>query len=199
MEFHLFGATQDRQLWHTLAKLGDDLKFTSAPWGDVDVQASGHPGTGKVLDSACAMDGQGNLHVLVVTDEGNKPNRLWIAIRSQKTGLWMKFADVEAGSGAPAGSGTDEDIVAVTATTRMTLPSSNPDDPPKDLRLHIFSLTNKGRLFHAVWAPATGGDNPWKKGDGPTDQEAKWEKKFTLIKIEGRPGTFTTLETTSLR
>jgi hypothetical protein len=193
MEFHLFGATQDGQLWHTLANLEDDLDFTSEPWGDVDVQATGRPGTGKVLDSACVTDGQGNLHVLVVTDEGaNEPNKLWIAIRSQKSRTWMKFADVEAGSGAQAGPGTSEDIVAVTATTRMT---------PEDLRLHIVALTNKGNLFHAVWAPATGDKdgNIWKKGDGPNDQPAKWVKKFTQIKIDGRPGTFTTFETTYLR
>jgi hypothetical protein len=191
MEFHLFGATQDRQLWHTLANLKDSppFDFTSEPWGDVDVQALGHPGTGKVLDSACTMDGQGNLHVLVVTDEGNEPNKLWIAIRSKKTRDWMKFADVETGSGGQAGPGPSEDIVAVTATTRMT--------PPEDLHLHIFALTNKGNLFHAVWARATGGDNPWEKG--PNGQPAKWVKKFTQIKIDGRPGTFTTLETTSLR
>jgi hypothetical protein len=195
MQFHLFGATQDGQLWHTLANLEDDLDFTSEPWGDVDVQAVGRPGTGKVLDSACAMDGQGNLHVLVVTDEGaDEPNKLWIAIRSSKTRKWMPFADVEAGGAGQAGPGTSEDIVAVTATTRTT---------PSDLRLHIVALTNKGNLFHAVWAPATGGDNIWKE-EGPDGEPPKWVKKFNPIKIGvnpryGRPGTFKTFEITHLR
>lgn len=197
MELHLFGATQDRNLWHTVANLEDDLDFTSEPWGDVDAQAIGRPGTGKVLDTSCVMDGQGNLHVLVVTDETdedgtNKPNKLWIAIRS-KNRTWKPFADVEAGGAGQAGLGTSEDIVAVAATTRTT---------PSDLRLHIFSLTNKSNLFHAVWAPATGGPTIWEKG--PTGEPAKWVKKFTPIKIDvnpevGSPGTFKSFEITYLR
>ena len=197
MEFHLFGATEDRNVWHTLANLGANHQFSSEPWGDADAQAIGRPGKGKVLDSASAMDGQGNLHVLVVTDEGtdasgaNMPNKLWHAIRSENRS-WKKFADVEAG-GAGAIGPDNEDIVAVTATTQTT---------PSDLRLHILALTNKGNLFHAVWAPATGADPIWEKGTN--GQPAKFEKKFTPVKIPvdpgvGRPGTFKTLETTYLR
>jgi hypothetical protein len=198
MNFHLFGTTEDRNVWHTLAALDDGHQVTSEPWGDADTQATGRPGTGKVLDSACAMDGKGNLHVLVVTDEGadehgtNRPNKLWHAIRSENRS-WKKFGDVEAGGAGQAGPGTSEDIVAVTAATRTT---------SSDLRLHIFALTNKGNLFHAVWAPATGGTTIWEKGTN--GQLAKFEKKFTLVKIPvdpgvGRPGTFKTLETSYLR
>jgi hypothetical protein len=121
------------------------------------------------------------------------PNKLWHAIRSENRN-WRKFADVEGGGAGPIGPDS-EDIVAVTATTRTT---------PSNLRLHIFALTNKGNLFHAVWAPATGGETIWEKGKETDDQPAKFEKRFTLAKIPmnpnvGRPGTFKTLEITYLR
>lgn len=80
MELHLFGVTEDRIPWHTLAKLGANHEFTSEPWADANTaQGIGRPGKGKVLDSATVMDGRGNLHVLVVTDEDG-PNKLWHAI-----------------------------------------------------------------------------------------------------------------------
>ncbi|HET7518595.1 MAG TPA: hypothetical protein VFN05_13040 [Actinomycetes bacterium] len=200
MELHLFGATEDRNVWHTLAKLGANHEFTSEPWADANAaQAIGRPGKGKVLDSAAVMDGQGNLHVLVVTDEGgpNMPNKLWHAIRSQNR-YWRKFADVE-GGGAGAIGPDNEDIVAVSATTRPT--PSTPTTPP-DLKLHILALTNRGNLFHAVWAPATGGKTIWEEGE--TGQPAKWVKKFTLANVPvnpryGTPGTFKTFEVTYLR
>lgn len=197
MELHLFGVTEDRIPWHTLAKLGANHEFTSEPWADANTaQGIGRPGKGKVLDSATVMDGRGNLHVLVVTDEDG-PNKLWHAIRSENR-YWRKFADVQ-GGGAGALGPDSGDIVAVTATTRPT--PSTPTTPP-DLRLHIFALTNGGNLFHAVWAPATGGKFIWEKGD--TGQPAKWVKTFKPAKVSvdpkyGRPGTFKTFEITYLR
>lgn len=96
MELHLFGVTEDRIPWHTLAKLGANHEFTSEPWADANTaQGIGRPGKGKVLDSATVMDGRGNLHVLVVTDEDG-PNKLWHAIRSENR-YWRKFADVQGG------------------------------------------------------------------------------------------------------
>jgi hypothetical protein len=200
MKLHIFAATEDGQLWHTIASFEKPDLSTSQSWGDVDVQALDSLGKGRVLDSACAMDLAGNLHVLVVAgdDDGG---RLWHAIRSSANGLWKPFADVESGSQSPAAVNRDptENIVAVTAATTATPPA--PATPP-DLRLHIFAATNKGNLFHAVWVPATKGTTIWEAGED--GDEATFEKKFKLINIPkkpavGKPGRLKTLESAYLR
>jgi hypothetical protein len=208
MNLHLFGATEDGDLWHTIANLQEpDLK-TSEKWGDVDRDgATGRPGKGRVLDSACAMDVDGNFHVLVVTDEDDG-NKLWHAIRpKQKDKPWKPFEDVERNGAGQAGPGDNEDIVAVTAATTATRGN------PPDLKLHIFAATQivdpaagggivGGRLFHAVWIPATKGTTIFEKGQN--GQDAKFAKKFTEAKIPvksgvGKPGRLKTLESTYLR
>jgi hypothetical protein len=200
MELHIFGATENRQLWHTIASFEKPDLSTSKFWVDVDKKADG-PETGKVLDSACAIDLARNLHMLVVAG-GNDGGKLWHAIRSAD-GRWKPFADVETGSESPAALPGDhkENIVAVTTATMVTPPAPATPPTPPDLRLHIFAATNKDNLFHAVWFPATKGPTIWEAG--PDGDDAYFEKEFTLVKIPkksgiGEPGRLKTLESAYL-
>jgi hypothetical protein len=185
MSLHIFVVTEDREIWHTIGHLQgpDSITFDWDEWGDADTAGgTGHPGTGKVLDSACALDVQGNLHVLVVTDDDG--GKLWHAIRSRNR-RWKGFADVESGGAGQAGSDPGEGIVAVTAATATAAVDPNLISAD-DLRLHIIVATSKDRLFHAVWRPATGGETIWEPGTG--HDAATWERRFTRIRIPGAAG-----------
>ena len=194
MNLHVFGATEKGELWHTIGKfqISGSTGFQWEPWGDVDRHGgAGHPGTGNVLESACAADVKGNLHVLVVTDDDG--GQLWHTIRATPDappplgGTWQPFGDVDQAAGL-ADVGASEKIVAVTAATT-------------EMKLHVLATTKTAKLVHAIWIPATKGPTIWKKGPG--GDPAKWEQKFKVVSVPanphpeaGRPGQFKTIEST---
>ena len=78
MAHHILAVTDNGvdggNLWHM------DLD-ADAVFGDVKIMTGGLPPwrPRKIVDSACAVDSEGNLHVLVVTDNG----QLWHTVRAQ--------------------------------------------------------------------------------------------------------------------
>ena len=132
MAMHVFGVTNDDQLWHTI--LPDQDEF-----GDVD----GDGGTGRpwrkeprsstARDSACAADSEGNLHVLVVSKDG----RLYHSRRDARDRTWSKFGNVEAGGAGDIGT-----VTAVAAATEGTA-------------LHILAANSSKELHRTVWNPPT--------------------------------------------
>jgi hypothetical protein len=132
MAIHVFGVTNDDNLWHSIVPDQDDF-------GDVD----GAGGTGRpwrkgttpptAQDSACAADSEGNLHVLVVSDDG----RLWHTRRDARDRTWSSFGNVEAG-----GAGNIGTVTAVAAATEGTA-------------LHILAVNSTKELHRTVWNPPT--------------------------------------------
>jgi hypothetical protein len=130
MAIHVFGVTNDDNLWHSIVPDQDDF-------GDVD----GAGGTGRpwrkgttpptAQDSACAADSEGNLHVLVVSDDG----RLWHTRRDARDRTWSSFGNVEAG-----GAGNIGTVTAVAAATEGTA-------------LHILAVNSNKELHRTVWNP----------------------------------------------
>lgn len=132
MAIHVFGVTNDDNLWHSIVPDQDDF-------GDVD----GAGGTGRpwrkgaapstAQDSACAADSEGNLHVLVVSKDG----RLWHTRRDARDRSWSPFGNVEAG-----GAGNIGTVTAVAAAT-------------DGLALHILAVNSDKELHKTVWNPPT--------------------------------------------
>jgi hypothetical protein len=132
MAIHVFGVTNDDNLWHSIVPGQDDF-------GDVD----GAGGTGRpwrtgatpstAQDSACAADSEGNLHVLIVSKDG----RLWHTRRDARDRSWSAFGNVEAG-----GAGNIGTVTAVAAAT-------------EGAALHILAVNSDKELHKTVWNPAT--------------------------------------------
>lgn len=130
---HVFGVTDNDRLWHSVLP---DQQF----FGDV----AGTGGTGRpwrrdepesksvAVDTACAADIDGNLHVLVVSNDG----RLWHTRRA-RDGSWIRFGNVELG-----GAGDIGFVTAVAATC-------------EGLALRILAVNTKKELHETVWNPET--------------------------------------------
>jgi Putative peptidoglycan binding domain len=157
MAMHVFGVTNDDNLWHTILP---DQDF----FGDVD----GTGGTGrpwrtaattspKVQDSACAADGEGNLHVLVVSSDG----RLWHTRREARGGTWTRFGNVEAGGAGDIGT-----VRAVAAAT-------------EGAALHILAVNSNKELHRTVWNPPTTTDPA--RFDPPFRKVGTWNPARGLL------------------
>jgi hypothetical protein len=134
MKVHVFGVSADHELWHTVLD-------SSQSFGDLDAQA-GRPWKKTVVDAACAADKDGNLHVLVVTDDDG--GRLWHTVRAQN-GFWTptqpngtSFGDV-----GDVVSGESGKFRAVAAAT-------------DGLDLHVLAATDNKKLWRTIRRPRSG-------------------------------------------
>jgi hypothetical protein len=87
-QLHLCVVDQTGNLWHTIRAADGTWPF---PMGDVQAQTSVHgPRIGQIVNTSCATDQDGNLHLCVV----NQAGVLWHTIRSFD-GTWRDpFGDV---------------------------------------------------------------------------------------------------------
>jgi Putative peptidoglycan binding domain len=145
MGLHLFGVTDKDVVFHTIlpetvppdhGAFGDVSVMTERdrPWRDDPTDPARPP---VVLDTACATDSDGNLHVLVVSSNG----RLW-HIRRDRTRVWSEFGDVEKGGAGQIGT-----VTAVAAATEGTA-------------LHILAANSSKELHETVWNPPTPSGEP---------------------------------------
>jgi hypothetical protein len=145
MELHLFGVTDKRQLWHSIghdAGRWDEL-------GDVDLQTD-TVGTDKaIVDAAGATDSKGNLHVLVLDDDG----RLWHTVRVRATGNWSFLQDLTKPQGPAVNIGK---VTAVGAAT-------------EGMTLFVLAATGDKKLHRAVRKP-DGQDVAKGKWERPFEQ-----------------------------
>jgi hypothetical protein len=165
VEHHVFAVTDGEaggELWH--------IALDSArEFGDLDNQTGGRPpwGSQTVVDSACTVDTKGNLHVLVVTNEGE----LWSSVRAQG-GDWTPVTlGVGGTSWVNVGSFLQGGIFkAVTAYT-------------KNQDLHVLAATDIKKVWHIIRKP---------KDNEPIHKHGKWispggtEGKFEEVKFLGR-------------
>jgi hypothetical protein len=173
MTVQVFGVDADGGLWHTVRGLG--------PYRDMDSQ-TGIPWTGNVLDAACAMDDEGNLHVLVVTDCVDGIGRLWHTVRAAAGG-WTRhnesgtsFGDVGQVVGGERGN-----FKAVAAYTL-------------GLDLHVLAATDndvgdQNKLWHAVREPIDGVEiregGTWSRFKAEGDQGQARKRHFSILESVG--------------
>jgi hypothetical protein len=140
MEHHVFAVTDGAaggELWHIALD-------TAEAFGDLDSQTGGRPpwSPRTIVDSACAVDSEGNLHVLVVTDNG----QLWHTVRAQN-GDWTPVPEVAGGrSWGEVGKHlqfTGGNFKAVAAYT-------------KDRDLHVLAATDTKKVWHVIRKPRQG-------------------------------------------
>ena len=137
VELHLVGMTDDFKIWHTMRDGGGNW----APFGNVIRQTLGID-PGGTQDVACAIDLQGNLHVVVVANDG----QLLHTIRL-KDGSWKDMANVRTAQGDQLQEGK---FTAVAATTEGS-------------SLHVLAAKDDQKLYYtrrvvtatgAKWDPA---------------------------------------------
>jgi peptidoglycan hydrolase-like protein with peptidoglycan-binding domain len=175
MGTHVFGATDKERLWHSILPdqtfFGDVLTSsgTGRPWSDVSPIPT-------LEDVACAADGEGDLHALVVTSDG----RLWHTIRADATGRWSKFGDVEIG-----GAGNIGAVTAVAAATQGR-------------NLHVVAVNRTGELHRTTWNHETPTSSAswdprfsrvgfWDPATGPLERIAASFSSPTQVTLEGVP------------
>ena len=173
MTVQVFGVDVDGGLWHTVRGV--------QPYRDMDA-VTGIPWNGTVLDAACAMDDQGNLHVLVVTDCVDGVGRLWHTVRDA-SGAWTsrndsgtRFGDVGHVVGGESGN-----FKAVAAYTL-------------GLELHVLAATDndggdRNKLWHAVRKPKDGMEirdgGTWSRFKAEEDQGQARRREFHILESVG--------------
>jgi hypothetical protein len=135
MKTQVFGVTQDGELWHTVR--GEQ------PYMNMRAVVGRRPWDGEVVDAACAVDDQGYLHVLVVTDCVDGVGRLWHTARAPNGSWTPKNADgTSFGNVGAVVGGESGNFKAVAAY------SESPD-------LHVLAATDEG-LWHTIRRPHNG-------------------------------------------
>jgi hypothetical protein len=137
MAHHVFAVTLGAaggELWHIA--LGEAEQF-----GDLDVQTGGRPpwSPKTVVDTACAVDSEGNLHVLVVTDDG----QLWHTVRAPG-GDWTPVPPGANGrSWGNVGAHLDFQGGKFTSVAAYT----------RDRDLHLLAATDTKKVWHVIRKP----------------------------------------------
>jgi len=162
MELHFFGVTDKRKLWHSIGHGAGKWD----PLGDVNRQVG--PVGADIVDAACTTDSKGNLHALVLADNGG----LWYTVRSaleqpdqpghpgHQAGDWLRLEDLRKPQKPAANI---EKINAVGAAT-------------EGMTLFVLAATEDQKLHRAI-----------RKPDGPDIFKGKWTEPFKQINPE--PGT----------
>ena len=163
VELHLIGMTDDRKLWHTFRDGGGSWE----PFGNAINQAEGiNPTT--IQDVACAVDPQGNLHVVLVANDGQLLHTMRLKDRS-----WARIGTVRTAQGDQLQQGKFT-AVAATAEGRSLHVVAAKDD--QKLYYTRWIVTNTG----ARWDPALTAFAP---ADPPT-QPPLASRRFTLLRSE---------------
>jgi hypothetical protein len=153
MELHLFGVTDKRQLWHSIgdgAGRWDELGDVDLQTGTVRTDQTDTEGTDRtIVDAAGATDNKGNLHVLVLADDG----RLWHTVRVRATGNWSFLKDLTQPQGPAVNIGK---VTAVGAAT-------------EGMTLFVLAATGDKKLHRAIRKP-DGQDVAKGKWERPFEQ-----------------------------
>lgn len=133
VELHVVGMTDDSKIWHTMRDGGGNW----APFGDVIRQTLGIDPAGT-QDVACAIDPKGDLHVVVVANDG----QLLHTIRRKADGLWTDMANIRTAQGDQLQQGK---FTAVAASTQGS-------------SLHVVAAKDDQKLYYTCRV-VTGSDS----------------------------------------
>jgi len=125
VELHLVGMTHDFKLWHTIRAGG-----SWEPFGDVIRQAEGID-PANIQDVACAVDPKGNLHVVLVANDG----QLLLHTMRKADRTFTDMADIRAAQGDQLQEGK---FTAVAATTERD-------------SLHVVAAKDDQKLYYTRW------------------------------------------------
>jgi hypothetical protein len=157
VELHLVGMTDDFKIWHTIRDGGGNW----APFGNVIAQALGID-PAKIEDVACAVDPKGNLHVVLVANDGQLLHSMRKADRE-----WTSIADVWTHQSHDPQQGK---FTAVAATTEGS-------------SLHVVVAKDDQKLYYTR-RDVTGGWSPKLTAFAPADppsQPPLASRRFKLL------------------
>jgi len=160
VELHLVGMTHDFKLWHTIRDGGGGWE----PFGDVIRQAKGiDPAT--IEDVACAVDSKGNLHVVLVANDGQLLHTMRKADRN-----FTDMANIRTAQGDQLQEGK---FTAVAATTEGT-------------SLHVVVAKDDQKLYYTRRV-VTGSASEWSpkltafRPADPPGQPPLASRRFKLL------------------
>jgi hypothetical protein len=156
VELHLVGMTKDdNKLWHTIRAGGSWESL-----GDVIRQAKGID-PANIQDVACAVDPNGNLHVVLAANDG----QLLLHTMRKADRDWTDMADIRAAQGDQLQEGK---FTAVAATTEG--PS-----------LHVVAAKDDQKLYYTRWVAS--GWNPKLTAFRPADPPGQplASRRFKLL------------------